>query len=118
MALDTITDYLAEARILLQDERVPVRYKDSELISALNIAMMEARRLRPDILLGASPGSLAVPEIGATDPMASIDIQFRTPLLYFVVGHAFERDEEEGASQRAMSYKQRFATSLLAVGAV
>jgi hypothetical protein len=118
MALDTLTDYLSEARILLQDQQVPVRYKDHELVSALNIALMEARRIRPDLFLAAAPAAITVPSIGATDPMSSIDVQYRTPLLYYVAGHALERDEEEGAAQRAMSYKQRFVSMLLAVGAV
>jgi hypothetical protein len=120
MALDTVTDYVAQARALLQDKTHPVRYSDHDLIDALNLGLMEARKLRPDLYLGASPGLLTTPDIGgsAGDPMSTIDVQYRVPLLYFMVGHALERDEEDGSERRAMSYKQRFAGGLLALGSV
>jgi hypothetical protein len=40
MALDTVTDYCAEARVLLQDVTNPVRYSDEELTSALQMGLM------------------------------------------------------------------------------
>jgi hypothetical protein len=37
MALDTVVDYLAQARVLLQDKTYPPRYPDAELVEALNL---------------------------------------------------------------------------------
>ena len=47
----TVTHYVATARLLLQDEIAPYRYPDQTIIIALNVAMDELGRLRPDILL-------------------------------------------------------------------
>jgi hypothetical protein len=118
MALDTVVDYLAQARVLLQDKTYPPRYPDTELVEALNLAMMEARRLRPDLYLGDATTLFTVPSIGATDPMGGIDVQYRVPLLYYMVGHAMQRDEEENNENRALSYKQRFSGMLLSTVAV
>jgi hypothetical protein len=52
--LDVITDYISQARILLQDTDQPYRYGTADLVSAFNIAVMESRRLRPDMWLGVT----------------------------------------------------------------
>lgn len=51
---DVITDYIVEARILLQDVDPPYRYLDSDLVLAFNAAVMESRKLRPDMWLGCA----------------------------------------------------------------
>jgi len=119
MALDTVTDYVAQARALLQDTMSPVRYPDSDIIDALNLSLLEARRLRPDLFLGTSPGTLSVTSIGGTNavPMSTIDEQYRVPLLYFVVGHTLERDEEDGSEMRSQRYKMQFVGKMLALAA-
>jgi|SRR5215204_1567025 len=119
MALDTVTDYLAQARSLLQDRTYPVRYSDSDLIDALNLGLLEARKLRADLFLGTVPGTISVTSIGGTgaDPMSAIDEQYRVPLLYYVVGHALERDDEDGSDRRAEQYKLRFIGKMMAAAA-
>jgi len=119
MALDTVTDYVAQARALLQDTISPVRYPDSDLVDALNLALLEARKLRPDLFLGASPGTLSVTSIGGTnaDPMSAIDEQYRVPLLYYIVGHALRRDEEDGSEARASQFMMQFVGKMLALAA-
>jgi hypothetical protein len=118
MALDTVTDYCAEARVLLQDVTNPVRYSDEELTSALQMGLMEARRLRPDLFLGASPGLLTVTDPTAVgNQLAGVDVQYRVPLLYYIVGHCFMRDEEEGSENRGAQYHQRFIGKMLALAA-
>jgi|SRR5215204_1720157 len=118
MALDTVTDYVAQARSLLQDKTHPVRYSDGDLIDALNLALLEARRLRPDLFLGTSPGTLTTPSIGTTpDPMGAIDEQYRVPLLYYIVGHALRRDDEDGSEARASQFMMGFVGKMLALAA-
>ena len=46
--LDTVQDYITDARVLLQDLISPYRYDDPSLLTALNVALLEARRLRAD----------------------------------------------------------------------
>jgi hypothetical protein len=47
----TVTDYMAIARLGLQDAVSPYRYPDTTLLSALNIGMGEMSRVRPDVFL-------------------------------------------------------------------
>jgi hypothetical protein len=119
MALDTVTDYVAQARSLLQDKTYPVRYSDGDLIDALNLALLEARKLRPDLFLGTAPGTLTTPSIGGanTDPMSAIDEQYRVPLLYYIVGHALRRDDEDGSEARASQFMMQFVGKMLALAA-
>jgi hypothetical protein len=47
-----VSDVLAQARELLQDKVTPYRYSDDGLFYAINEAIFEARRLRPDLFVG------------------------------------------------------------------
>ena len=47
----TVSDYLAIARLNLQDAVTPYRHDDNTLLSALNIGMDEMARIRPDIFI-------------------------------------------------------------------
>jgi hypothetical protein len=44
-------------------------------------------------------------------------VQYRVPLLYYMVGHCFMRDEEEGSGNRGRQYHQRFIGKMLALAA-
>lgn len=113
MALNTVGDYVTEARTLLQDVRAPNRYASTELKAAIGYALMEARRLRPDLFPGG-----AIPSITGTsadgDPVA-MDEQYRIAVLYYVVGHVMLREEEESVQQIARAYKQAFGSQLVSV---
>jgi hypothetical protein len=50
-ALKTITDYINDGRTLLQDTIAPYRYDDTSLVTAMNVALLEGRRLRPDLFI-------------------------------------------------------------------
>lgn len=113
MALDVVSDYVAKARELLQDTVQPVRYSSGDLKDALGFAIMEARRLRADLFVDG-----VVPDIdrGAGDSTAiAMDIQYRVALVYYMVGHAMLRDEEEGSQQLARAYKAQFGSQLVSV---
>ena len=67
MALDTVADYMREARVLLQDTVPTYRYGDDSLISALNLAIMTARRNRPDLFMEVTTiPQFVVADIAAT----------------------------------------------------
>lgn len=111
MALDTVADYVAGARILLQDKVVPYRYADADLVFALNLAMLEARKLRPDLFVGRTS---AIPSFSANDTTAVVfEPMYRTAALYYVVGHAQLRDEEDTVDARAASFLGKFTSQLL-----
>jgi len=113
MALDTVTQYVGEARVLLQDLVPTYRYADAELISALNLAIMTARRNRPDLFLEV----VTIPQFVTSDitngtPFA-MDSQYRVAFLFFMVGFAQLRDEEDTQDQRAIAFITKFTQQLM-----
>lgn len=110
MALDTVQDYVAAARVLLQDKTVQYRYPDADYINALNMAMIEARRLRNDLFIGV----VTVPTFTTNDTTPVVfDQNFRTALVYYVAGHVQLSDEEDTEDSRAMAFIQKFSAILL-----
>lgn len=114
MALDTVSDYITEARRLLLDETAPYRYPDADLISALNLGVTEAARLRPDLFFKTlRTGAPAAVTTGSV----SMDFRYRTPLLYYIVGMAQLRDDEATQDQRASGLLAKFTAQLMTVQA-
>ena len=113
MALDTVTNYVTEARILLQDTVPTYRYSDAELIMTLNLAIMTARRNRPDLFLSVT----TLPQFTATDITAgtpfAMDGQYRVAFLFFMVGFAQLRDEEDTQDTRAAAFIGKFTQQLM-----
>lgn len=113
MALDTVQDYVNGARVLLQDADAPYRYPDADLVAALSYAMLEARKLRPDLFLGSS----SVPSYPTNDTTAvNIDEQYRVAVLYYIVGQAQLRDDETTQDTRAAAFLAKFTSALTALG--
>lgn len=115
-ALDTVAQYLEESRRLLQDEVAPYRYPDDDLVDALNIGLLEARRLRADLFLPLF-------DIPWVDPSGTIDTttlvpmdpMYRPSLVYYIVGRAQLRDDEATTDQRAAGLMQKFTSQLLTI---
>ena len=114
-ALDTVGDYLEETRVLLMDTRVPYRYPDDEIVSALNIGLQEAYRLRADLFLRAL--DFDVPTFSAASPSVPvpIDIGYRQSLVYYMVGRIQLRDQEDSTDQRSGALLQKFVGQLLTI---
>lgn len=114
-ALDTVQDYIDAARVLLQDTtNAPYRNPDADFIRALNFALTEARKLRPDLFLGRAT---AVPFLTAVGNSVVFDTQYRTALLYYVVGHISLKDNEETQDARASAFLNKFLGQLMTLGA-
>lgn len=111
MALDTVADYLSEARVLLQDTVAPYRYADSELVSALNIALPETAKARPDLFIGQT--TFQSFSVSNTSVKVNMDPMYRTSLLYYVLGHAQLRDDENVTDQRAEAFFNMARSKLL-----
>lgn len=118
MALETVVDYAIEARRLLQDTVQPYRYSDENLVSALNMGLLEARRLRPDLFLNSGLRS-SVPSFGAPIVAANVplDQQYRAALVYYIVGQTQLMDEETTQDQRATIFINKFVSQLLTIAA-
>jgi hypothetical protein len=110
-ALSTVADYLLSARTLLQDKVTPYRYSDDELVDALNIGVKEARRLRPDLFI-SNFSPLPSYSSSSTGDVVAFDDQYSSALLYYVVGHAQLRDEEDTTDSRALALLSAFKSQL------
>lgn len=115
-ALDTLGQVLTESRRLLQDEIVPYRYPDADLVDALNVAILEARRIRADLFL---PQKFALPyfNVVTVDPAAKFEVepQFRHAFVYYIVGRMEMRDDEQTQDNRAVAMLGTWKATLLGV---
>ena len=112
--LNSVADYIADARTLLQDIIPPYRYDDPSLLTALNITLLEARRLRSDLFvfnLAARGQTQAF--IAVDDTYVEIEPQFRLAILHGLIGHALERDQEDVQDVRASSFLNLFSVGLV-----
>jgi hypothetical protein len=115
-ALETITDYINDGRTLLQDTIAPYRYADSELVVAMNVALLEGRRLRPDLFVyrGKVPNQYGVQSLQGNDGTEILmEEQFRLAFLHGMVAHALERDQEDIQDERAAAFMKIFNTILV-----
>lgn len=113
--LSTVSQYIDQARILLQDSISPYRYPDADLLLCLNDAMLETRRLRPDLFLSAE---FTLPSFSANDSTAvGIDEQYRMAILYYIVGMAQLRDDEATDDARAAGFIAKYKVSMLGLEA-
>lgn len=113
MALDTVQDYIDRARVLLLDQVEPYRYPTADLVENLNLGILEARRLRPDVL--QSYLRTALPDFSAGSLGAAVDIdpQYRMAFLYYICGHAQLRDDENTQDSRAVTFLNKFTSQML-----
>lgn len=115
MTLQTVADYVARARVLLQDEIAPYRYTDLDLVEGLNMALNETRRLRPELLrafFSTEPPSFTTASLLVDVPM---DPQYRQSLLYYIVGHVQMRDDEVTQDSRAVVMLNKFVAQMLTI---
>ncbi len=116
----TLDNYIAAARILLQDTLAGAyRYSDDDMKLALEIALDEAYRIRPDMFIAAY-GALA-PAVSIIGQPGSYTMPiprgYQSPFLYYMVGHVQLRDDEDTQDSRATALLGKFTAQLLAVSA-
>lgn len=113
MALNTVADYVARSRVLLQDQIEPFRYPDTDLVENLNDAIMEARRIRPDLFLATFRTSL--PTYSASTQSATVDMDpmYRMTLVYYMAGQSQLNDQEDVDDQRAIAFLSKFSGQLM-----
>jgi hypothetical protein len=112
-ALENVAQYIVEARRLLQDLNVPYRYPDADLVDALNIGLLEARRLRADLFLPTFNIEYFAPD--ATNKPVTFDPMYRQTLVYYMVGRAQLRDDEGTTDARAGALLTKFTSQLLTI---
>jgi len=113
----TVSDAITEARVLLHDTDPQLfRYSTPELLSYLNNALLETRRLRPD-LFRAYIGQ-PVPSYADGDDLSvafPIDEMFFPQVVFYITGSAELRDDEFTVDARAATLLNQFAAKMLTV---
>lgn len=117
MALDTVANYVADARVLLQDTVSPYRYSTAELVENINLGLLEMRRLRPDLLLTSFRSTFPSYSADAMSTTVVVDVQYRVALLYYICGMAQLRDDEATQDARASGFLNKFTSQMLTIGA-
>jgi hypothetical protein len=86
------------------------------IAQAVNLAVLECRRLRPDLFLSTPSTPLSdPPSFTVSGTTVSIDVQYRTALVFYVTGFVGIRDAEESSDARAAAFMGMFR-SLLGTG--
>lgn len=120
-ALATITDYVNDARDLLQDTIAPFRYDDTALVNAMNVTLLEGRRLRPDLFVynNRPLGQRGVQSFQANDGSELImEEPFRLGFLYGMAAQTITRDQEDIQDERAGIFMSFFNTILTGAAGV
>lgn len=112
--LNTVQGYVKGVRGLLLDKVQPYRYTDIAIIAALNLALLEGRRLRPDLFICRY--GIDVPQYEEVNgDIVPVDEQFRLAFEYGTAAHVLMRDEEDVQDARANSFENKFHDILVGV---
>jgi hypothetical protein len=110
----TVADYIADARTLLQDLVPGYRYDDPSLLTAMNVTLLEANRLRADLFIWNRIVKGQIPAFQAVDDtVVKMEPQFRLAILHGLIGHALERDQEDYQDTRATAFLGLFTAGLI-----
>ena len=112
--LQTVEDYIKDARTLLLDKIYPYRYSDHSLLTALNLALLDGRRLRPDLFVYRWGNKVPYYE-AVTGQDVPMEPQFRKAFVYGLVAHALLRDQEDVQDARATIFQDTMESVLTGV---
>lgn len=110
-----VTEATLDARRLLQDQAVPFRYPDADLLEYANQAITAMHRLRPDLMVGGAwqpPARLT----GAQELPAIVDTWFFSALVSYIVGMAESRDDQFADGSRALVFVSRLGSAMQGQG--
>jgi hypothetical protein len=130
---NSVADYVSAARLVLQDMVAPYRYPDSDVVGALNIALVEMGRLRPDMFLDLKyqsplrkgdiddgfPPAYSLTDIVAnpdgsysSTAMVPVPAKYAHAVNWFVSGWLQFLDVTDTQDQRAQGFIQKFQMHL------
>lgn len=126
--------YIGMARLNLQDLVMPYRYPDQTLLNALNLALDEVTRIRPDMYLDlkyqrplrkgdideGEPGEYTTSDIvvnsdgsyGPGGTLVPIPSKYTQAIDWFIAGWAQFLDVTDTQDQRAQGFLMKFQTHL------
>lgn len=110
--LATVADYVESIRSLLQDQTVPYRYPDLDILIGFNMMLLDARRVRADLFV--KRWGAEVPHYDVIDgEHVPIEPQFRLGFAYGAAAYCLSFDTEDVNDARANSFMQFFHSILL-----
>jgi hypothetical protein len=124
MQLFLVSDYMGEARTLLQDTVPPYRYTDDVLLTSINAAMLEISRLRPDILMDSKYQTRLNPAYNITDnvpPMFTsatetqivpVGPQYKMAVTFYIAGFTQMIDVEDTTDARGVAFMSMFKAAM------
>lgn len=112
--LASVDGYVKGIRRLLQDKREPFRYTDNAIIAGLNLSILEAYRIRPDIFICRTGFNVPQYEQPSGDTVP-IEMQFRVAIEYGAAAHILLSDEEDVQDSRANSFQEKAHDILVGV---
>lgn len=112
--LTTVPDYIRSVRRLLQDQRRPYRYSDNAIVEALNMALLEARRLRADLFVTRFGNKVPCFSEDSDDDVP-MEPQFRLGFVHGIVWQVLEQDQEDVNDARAATFMASFHAMLTGV---
>ena len=115
--LQSVGDVLDQIRILLQDTdntSGQYRYTTESILLCLNQGMIDLYRMRPDIFVTLK-FIIPVYNSNQLDVVIGIEMQYISPLVFYVVGLVQARDDEQTQDQRAAQFLQTFKGAVLTV---
>jgi hypothetical protein len=110
----SIQDYVTDVRTIILDKVQPYRYPDDSLVEALNIALLEGRRLRSDLFV-CRYGNDVPRFTSVSGEEVPIEPQFRLAFVYGIAAHVLLRDEEDVQDSRSNTFLERFHDMLVGV---
>jgi len=113
----TIGELVTTARDLLQDNRdpakAPYRHIDEKLCRYLNMALMDAKRLRPDLFLpDISTKEFAFAKTDFAVPFP-LEYMYQSPFIEYMVGMVSVEEDEYVEEGRAAALLMRFGAKLM-----
>jgi hypothetical protein len=129
---NTVTSYVVSVRNRMQDKVSPYRYGDDQIVDALNVALEETQRIRPDIFLDLKyqqkiqPNDLdegfianyySTADIafdGSNNYVASggtlvpIPSKYNDPIIWYMGAHLQFLDVDDTQDQRGIAFMTKF----------
>lgn len=112
----TFQTVMNDARVLLNDEfqdaNTVTRYTEAQLLGYARQALVEARRVRPDLFLTFLTGAFPAFAAGDEIPMPE---EYHVCLADYITHRAELRDDEFATDGRASALYQKFKAGLMGV---
>lgn len=113
--LVVVGDLINQVRTLLQDTDATsgqYRYSTDSIVTNLNQCMGDLFRLRPDLFLEMG-FQIPVFSVNSLNDPLGVEVQYHSPLIFYVVGLTQARDDEQTQDARAGVFLQTFTKQIL-----